>query len=218
MPSERVKTNDDDFFFTFEEFIAVRNKLVEMGDLQTAVLWSISFDSAGRRNEIFQIKKEGLLDGNKTNIVRGKRGKMFSLIYLDDTKELIRQYLEQRSDDNIESLWYAEHGGKRTEVTKDALYNRFIKCSKILSEIRGQETNIFPHSARHSRFNVLNNGGDSRLKSDNGENRVYDLNEIKLLAHHESSQTTEMYLKDNTEEMIDSLFGVGKTKNKSEQD
>ena len=29
---------------------------------------------------------------NKTNIVRGKRGKMFSLIYLDDTKELIKQY------------------------------------------------------------------------------------------------------------------------------
>lgn len=216
LPRERVKTNDDDFFFTFEEFIAVRNKLVEMGDLQTAVLWSISFDSAGRRNEIFQIKKEGLLDGNKTNIVRGKRGKMFPLIYLDDTKELIRQYLEQRGDDDIESLWYAEHGGKRMEVTKDALYNRFIKCSKILSEIRGQETNIFPHSARHSRFNVLKNGGDSRLQSGNGENRVYDLNEIKLLAHHESSQTTEMYLKDNTEEMIDSLFGVGKSKNKSD--
>ena len=207
LPREKVKTNEDDFFFTFDEFIAVRNKLVEMGDLQTAVLWSLSFDSAGRRNEIFQVKKAGLLDGNKTNIVRGKRGKLFPLVYLNDTKELIRQYLEQRGKDSIESLWVNGHEDNKTEITKDTLYNRIVKCSKILSEIRGEEVNIFPHSIRHSRLECLIQGTDDRLKDANGNNRKYTLNEVAVVAHHESIETTQMYLKNHDLDIIDEMFG-----------
>ncbi len=86
VPNIKVKTNEDNFFFTFDEFIKVRDILVEQGDLQNAVMWSLAFDSAGRRNEVYQVVKQGLLDGNKTNIVTGKRGKKFPLVYLDDTK------------------------------------------------------------------------------------------------------------------------------------
>ena len=117
LPKERVKDNDDDFFFTYEEFIKVRDILVAQDKLQLAVLWSLSFDSAGRRNEVYQVKKQGLLDGNKTNIVVGKRGKKFPLVYLDDTKELIRKYLEQRGDDNIDSLWIKTIGDEKLEIS-----------------------------------------------------------------------------------------------------
>lgn len=207
LPREKVKTNEDDFFFTFDEFIAVRNKLVEMGDLQTAVLWSLAFDSAGRRNELYQVKKAGLLDGNKTNIVRGKRGKLFPLVYLNDTKELIRQYLEQRGDDDIESLWVSGHGDKKSEITKEALYGRILKCSKILSEIRGEEVNIFPHSLRHARLESLMQGTDDRLKAKDGSNRKYSLNEVAIVAHHESIETTQSYLKNHDLDIIDEMFG-----------
>lgn len=207
LPRERVKTNDDDFFFTFKEFIAVRDRLVEMGDLQTAVLWSLSYDSAGRRNEIYQVKKTGLLDGNKTNIVRGKRGKTFPLVYLNDTKELIRQYLEERGDDNIESLWINGHGKNKVEVTKDALYNRILKCSKILSEIRGEEVNIFPHSIRHSRLECLSTGQDERLKNSDGTNKVFDLDHVRVVAHHTDVGTTQGYLKNKDEDVINDMFG-----------
>lgn len=207
LPRERVKTNDDDFFFTFKEFIAVRDKLVEMGDLQTAVLWSLSYDSAGRRNELYQVKKIGLLEGNKTNIVRGKRGKMFPLIYLDDTKELIRQYLEERGDDDIESLWVKGSGENKSEIEKDTLYNRIIKCSKILSEIRGEEVNIFPHSIRHSRLECLSTGQDDRLKNPDGTNKVFDIEQCKIVAHHSDISTTSSYLRCKDEEIINNLFG-----------
>lgn len=207
LPRERVKTNDDDFFFTFKEFIAVRDRLVEMGDLQTAVLWSLSYDSAGRRNEIYQVKKTGLLDGNKTNIVRGKRGKTFPLVYLNDTKELIRQYLEERGDDDIESLWINGHGKNKVEVTKDALYNRILKCSKILSEIRGEEVNIFPHSIRHSRLECLSTGQDERLKNSDGTNKVFDLDHVRVVAHHTDVGTTQGYLKNKDEDVINDMFG-----------
>lgn len=207
LPRERVKTNDDDFFFTFKEFIAVRDKLVEMGDLQTAVLWSLSYDSAGRRNEIYQVKKTGLLDGNKTNIVKGKRGKTFPLVYLNDTKELIHQYLEERGDDDIESLWINGHGKNKVEVTKDALYNRILKCSKILSEIRGEEVNIFPHSIRHSRLECLSTGQDERLKNPDGSNKVFDLDHVRVVAHHTDVGTTQGYLKNKDEDVINDMFG-----------
>ena len=207
LPSERVKTNDDDFFFTFKEFIAVRDKLVEMGDLQTAVLWSLSYDSAGRRNEIYQVKKTGLLDGNKTNIVKGKRGKTFSLVYLNDTKELIRQYLEERGDDDIESLWINGHGKNKVEMTKDALCNCILKCSKILSEIRGEEVNIFPHSIRHSRLECLSTGQDERLKNPDGSNKVFDLDHVRVVAHHTDVGTTQGYLKNKDEDVINDMFG-----------
>lgn len=207
LPRERVKTNDDDFFFTFKEFIAVRDKLVEMGDLQTAVLWSLSYDSAGRRNEIYQVKKTGLLNGNKTNIVKGKRGKTFPLVYLGDTRELIRQYLEQRGDDDIESLWINGHDKNKTEVTKDALYNRILKCSKILSEIRGEEVNIFPHSIRHSRLEALSTGQDDRLKNPDGTNKVFDIEQCKVVAHHSDISTTSSYLRCKDEDIINDMFG-----------
>lgn len=207
VPKERVKTNEDDYFFTFQEFIEVRNRLVKQGDLQTAVMWSIAFDSAGRRNEVFQIKKQGLLEGNKTNIVRGKRGKLFPLYYLDDTKELIRQYLEQRGEDDIDSLWITTVKDTKRPVDKGVLYARAVKCSKILSEIRGVETNIFFHSIRHARIEVLLQGTDERLKNTDGTNRVYSLEEVRVLAHHEDISTTNSYAKNHDDDTIHAMFG-----------
>lgn len=207
IPRQKVKTNEDDFFFTFDEFIQVRNKLVEMGDLQTAVLWSIAFDSAGRRNEVAQIKKQGLLEGNKTNIVRGKRGKLFPLIYLDDTKELIRQYLEWRGEDNVDSLWITGHGETAKAVDSQALYDRILKCNKILEEIRGEETNIFFHTCRHSRIECLSRGTDDRLKDENGVNKKFPLEQIMVLAHHSDLSTTQGYLKNTDEDTINEMFG-----------
>ena len=171
-------------------------------------MWSIFFDSGGRRNEVYQIKKDGLLDGNKTNIVRGKRGKMFPLVYLNDTKELIRQYLEARGDDDIDSLWVSCRGNIKKPLTNsDALYDRILKCSKILSEVRGEETNIFPHTCRHSRVECLLRGEDDRLKDKNGKNRKFSIEEVMVFVHHSDISTTQSYAKDRSEETINNMFG-----------
>ena len=208
VPNVKVKTNEDDFFFTFDEFIQVRDKLVEQGDLQNAVMWSLAFDSAGRRNEIFQVKKQGLLDGNKTNVVIGKRGKQFPLVYLNDTKELIRQYLEQRGDDDIDSLWICGSGENKRPAAQEVLYNRMTgKINDILSDIRGEETNIFFHSCRHSRIESLQQGTDDRLKDENGNNRKYPIEQIQVMAHHSDLSTTAGYLKNHDEDTINEMFG-----------
>ena len=209
IPRERVRDDDDDFFFTFEEFIKVRDILVEKGKLQPAVLWSLGFDSAGRRNELLQVEKHGLTENNKTNIVVGKRGKKFCLVYLDDTKELIRQYLEERGEDDIDSLWYKNLNGKREPVTSDALYDRICSISNILSEVRGENCNIFPHTMRHSRLECLAQGTDTRLLDENGNPKKFPLEQVQVFAHHSDVSTTQSYLKDHSDDTINEMFGFG---------
>ena len=207
LPKERVKDDEDDFFFTFDEFIKVRDILVEQGKLQLAVLWSIGFDSAGRRNELLQIQKDGLLNGNKTNVVVGKRGKKFNLVYLDDTKELIKKYLEERGDDDIPSLWYKQVGDKREPIRSETIYDRIISISKILSEVCGEERNIFPHTMRHSRLECLAQGTDTRLLDENGNPKKFPLEQIQIFAHHSDVSTTQGYLKDHSDDTINEMFG-----------
>lgn len=207
IPKERVRDNDDNFFFTYDEFVKVRDILVSQEKYQLAVLWSIGFDSAGRKNELAQIQKEGLLNGNKTNIVIGKRGKKFPLVYLDDTKEIIRKYLEQRGEDEISSLWIAGSGENKHLINADSIYNRVCAISKILSEVRGEECNIFPHTMRHSRVECLLQGQDDRLKNPDGTNRKYSLDEVKVLCHHEDISTTSSYARNHDEDTINDMFG-----------
>ena len=197
----------DDFFFTFEEFIKVRDILIEKGKLQSAVLWSLGFDSAGRRNELLQVEKHGLTENNKTNTVVGKRGKKFCLVYLDDTKELIKQYLEERGEDDIDSLWYKNLNGKREPVTADALYDRICSISNILSEVRGEKCNIFPHTMRHSRLECLAQGTDTRLVDENGNPKKFPLEQVQVFAHHSGIETTQSYLKNHDDDTINAMFG-----------
>ncbi len=208
LPKQRVRDNEDDFFFTYDEFVKVRKILLEKGRLQDAVLWSIGFDSAGRKNELYQIEKHKLLEGNKTNIVVGKRGKKFPLVYLDDTKELIRQYLEERGEDKIDCLWIKGEGDNKTNVNNDSLYNRVVSISKILSEVRGEECNIFPHTMRHSRVESLLQGTDDRLKNTDGTNRKYTIDEVKVFCHHSDISTTASYARDHSEDTINDMFGI----------
>ena len=206
IPREKAKDNEDNFFFTFDEFIKVRDILVEKGELQLAVLWSLGFDSAGRRNELFQVTKHGLVDGNKTNIVTGKRGKKFCLVYLDDTRDLIKRYLDERGADDIDSLWVKGTGENKSPITYDAIYNRICSISKILSEVRGEPCEIFPHTMRHSRLECLAQGTDTRLLDENGKPRKYPLEQVQVFAHHESCDTTKMYLKNHDDDIINSMF------------
>jgi integrase len=207
LPKEPVKLNEDDFFMTFEQIMKVREELIKRGKLQLAVLHMILFDSAGRRNECHQIKKQDVIEGNKTNIVVGKRGKSFPLVFLNDTRELAIEYLKERGEDSVDSLWITGKGKDAKEVSYGALYDRVVGISDILSELEGKEINIFPHSYRHSRTECLLQGQDPRIiDSATGLPKKFSLEEVQLFLHHSDPKTTQSYAKDHSEEKIDGMF------------
>lgn len=208
LPKERVKDNEDDFFFTYDEFLKVKEILLSQNRLQDCVLWCIGFDSAGRKNELFQIQKHGLLNGNKTNIVLGKRGKKFPLVYLNDTREIIKKYLDERGDDDIDSLWIKGSGDDKSEITANTLYKRMVSISQILSDIRKEDCKIFMHTMRHSRVECLLQGQDDRLKNSDGTNRKYSLEEVMVFCHHSDVSTTQGYAKNHDEDTINDMFSI----------
>lgn len=207
LPKDPVRTDEDDFFLTFEQIMKLREELINRNRLQDAVLLMLSFDSGARRNEIYQVEKHGLLESNRTNTVVGKRGKEFSLVYMNDTRELIRQYLEQRGEDNIDSLWITGTGDRKREITYDALYDRIVSMSKLLSELEGKEIKFFPHSLRHSRIECLLQGEDLRIKDENGKPKKFTLEQVQKLVNHSDPSTTQGYAKDHTDSIVDEMFG-----------
>ena len=208
LPKEPVRIDEDSFFMNFDRIIKVKNKLLEMGEIQLALLHMMMFDSGARRNEIAQIKKHDLLNGNKTNIVVGKRGKIFPLVYLDDTRELIKVWLDKRGEDNIESLWVVGSGDKKREASYEIIYDWVLKIREVLSEIEGKQINIFPHSYRHSRCECLLQGEDKRILDKDGIPKKFSLEQVQVYLHHSDPKTTLDYSKDHTDEIIDEMFGL----------
>lgn len=212
LPKKRIRTDENDFYFTFEEYVKVRDILVEKGKLQLAAMWALAFDSGGRRDEIFQIKKQGLIDRNYTNIVEGKGSdrndtKRFPLVYLNDTREIIKLYLEERGDDDMDSMWITGSGKNKKPIEYGTLYDRILICNEVLSEVRGEKTSIFFHTTRHSRAECLKQGTDTRILDENGKPRKFTLEEVMLFLHHNDTSTTQLYLKDHSQEQIMNMFG-----------
>lgn len=207
LPKDPVRTNEDDFFLSFDQVMALRKELIKLNRLQDAVLLMVMFDSAARRNEAFQITKHGLIESNRANEVIGKRGKKYKPVYLNDTKELIKQYLEERGEDEIDSLWIMGKGDYKKPVQYGALYDRVVSMSKVLSEMEGKQIEFFPHSLRHSRIECLLQGHDTRILDENGKPKKFTLEEVQVFVNHSDPKTTQSYAKDHTNEIVDNMFG-----------
>ena len=139
----------DIVFLTDKEIEIIYKHLMKHKKYNQALFCSIMYDSAARRSEVYQLKRDDISEDSKISksYVIGKRGKKFPLVYLDDTKELIRCYLEERGEDNIDSLWIKGSGENKQPISDSSvLYDRIVSISKILSEVRGEECNIFTHN------------------------------------------------------------------------
>ena len=113
------------------------------------------YESACRRNELIQIKKEGLLKSNWTNEVIGKGRKKFKLSYQNDIKPLIKQWIESRNDD-CPYLFVKIKQDKVEPMNAEDIYS-FVstKIRSIATKIEGKDNGYTCHSYRHSRLNNL---------------------------------------------------------------
>lgn len=204
LPKEKVR---DIQFLTDEQVEKIYNYLMEKGQYQRALYLSLSYDSGARRNEISQVEKECFLNGDKmTNMVVGKRGKEFRLLFFSRTKECAKLYLEQRGEDDVKSLWVKKIGDEVSPISYQTLYTWCVGFADILEELEGEYIPFNPHSFRHTCLENLKRG-THYICRELGKDK-FELDELKLLANHSDISTTASYLKDNSEEELLEAFGL----------
>lgn len=198
----------DIVFLTNDQIELILNYLIEKQKYQQALYLALSYESAGRRREVHQVLKTNFLEQNKTNIVQGKRGKKFQLLYFDRTKEIAKLYFEQqkRNEDNLDSLWVVGHGDNRREASYETLYNWTLGFRDILNELTGEYIEFNPHSFRHSALENYENGTHYVLRQLDKDKLPIEV--LKVLANHSSIETTQSYLKNKDEELLENAFGI----------
>lgn len=204
LPKEEVR---EIHFLTDEQIMKLKEELVRRKEYQKATLLMLAYDSCARRNELHQVVKDGFLENNSTNIVIGKEGKKFPLVYFEGTKEVAKLYLKQRGEDDIDSLWVVGEGDSRKSAEYQTLYSWFVKMASILAEIEGKYIPFNVHSLRHSGLDNYSTGTHYMCKK-LGKEDGFSINELKVLAHHESIDTTNGYLQNRDNEILEGMFGI----------
>lgn len=196
----------DIVFLSDEQIDILLKYLLDHEDYQKALYVSLSYDSAGRRNEIHQVKKDGFEDESQTNVVIGKRGKKFRLIYFDRTREIAKKWFAQRGSDDVESLWVIRDKDGVHEASYQALYEWALSLRKILKDLTGDELAINSHTFRHSALENYSNGSHYVLKEMGKKELPIDV--LKVIAHHSNIDTTQSYLKNHDEDLLEDAFGI----------
>jgi integrase len=203
LEKEKVR---DIYFLTNEQIEMIINYLLDKKQYQKALYLSMSYESAGRRNELHQVLKNNFLEDNKTNIVQGKRGKKFPLLYFSKSKEIAKLYFEQRGEDKIDNMWIVGKGENKKPASYETLYNWVMGFRDVLEALTDEDIEFNPHSLRHSALENYGEGSHYVLKELGIEK--LDINMLKVLANHSDISTTESYLKDKGQEKLYQALGL----------
>lgn len=193
-------------FLTDKQIQKILKYLIKNEQYQKALYLAISYESAGRRNEVFQILKEGFLDSKTTNEVIGKRAKRFKLMYFNKSREIAKLYFDQRGEDGFKELWTVGEGESKQPAKYETLYQWTLTFRDILEDLTDERIELNPHSFRHSSLTNYNNGTHYVLKE--LKTKSLDLKILKALAHHSDISTTESYLPNKDEELLANTFGI----------
>jgi integrase len=191
-------------FLTDDQVTKLIDYYMEKEKYREALYISLSYDSAARREEVRQVEKKDFLKRKQTNTVIGKEGYHFKLYYFDRTRAIAKKYFEQRGEDDTDALFIVGKDANKKEASYSTLYAWVLGFRKALLEITGEEILINPHSFRHSALENYSNGTHHTLK-EFGISKM-PLKALKSLAHHKSSATTETYLINKDEELLEGII------------
>ena len=170
-----------------------------------ATLLAILYDSGVRRNEVLQVKRTDIADDKNSTetVVIGKRSKKFKVIYFSRTKEAFKKYEATRTD-NCDALFINSEG---KPATAGNIYDWIKGWGTLLTELTGEDyTRLGPHSFRHCYIDNLLKGTHYLCKELNLG--AVPLEKVKILAHHENSDTTLKYSFQDDNKDIEDFFGI----------
>lgn len=162
-------------FFTEEQYEQLKVALRENGDLQLEVYARLSLDTMARVNAIASIKWEQVdFESRTINDVLEKEGKIVTLYFGEEVKDLLLRLKEEREQAGIKSD-YLFIVRDHTQASVQTL----TEWCKEVGNLIGVET-LHPHDFRHSGSQLMNiKGAPIEL--------------ISELLHHESVQTTKAH-------------------------
>lgn len=195
----------DVVFLTDEQITTLLDKLLEDKKYELATFVSLAYDSAARRNEIRQVNIKNFLTSNSSNKVIGKRGKEFKLMYFDRTKKIAKLWIDSRRDDS-EAMFIDTVDGQLIRANNNTLYGFILELRKYLKDIYEKDIHIKTHDFRHSALENYSNGTHYMLKQ-LGKKEL-PLNVLKVIAHHSSIDTTQSYLENHDDDIIEETFGI----------
>jgi integrase len=186
---------------TKNEFDKLVTELERRQEWQYLCYLLVSYETAGRREEVRQLRKEIALaekvPGKNYYLShevrgkgRGKVGKKFKLVLGDRAMAAIQKWLEVRGEDDCPYLFVIKNGSKVEHVSASA-FNYW--CSNVFSPILGGRR-LHPHLLRSTRA--------THIVAVEGK----DIKSVKSLLHHESVSTSEIYVVRDTDEDLDDAF------------
>lgn len=157
---EKLKISEGDkrrksYFLTASqiwEINYVMKKDIKHFDIQDRLLFNLFLDSGARISEIYNLKLQQLdLDEMLFSNVRHKEGYIEPVIFFDDTKLLIKQWLKERQEKNIENefLFVTLYNKQINHMSKETIRSRIRNIGKIVGI-----SDFYPHSIRKSILNI----------------------------------------------------------------
>lgn len=173
-------------------------------DIQDRLIWGIMLDSANRVGAISNLTLSSLdIDNMLFEGIREKRGYRVEVIFEEETKELIEQWLEERKEmDNlqVDSLFITKYLGDYRPMSKGTIQERVKKIGEILGL-----DDFHAHCIRKTKLNdVYRSTGDLALAAS--------------LGNHKSVETTrQAYIKPQSKsEIRDKIAQLRKQKKVTE--
>lgn len=165
--------------------------LLEQPDIQTRngfrdlVIISLLYDTGARVQELIDLKIEDIrIDSPSTVILHGKGNKIRQVPIMNNTKNILKKYIENSNRASNQYLFESSPNKKFTRKGICYIIDKYTKQAHKKSSIIPK--NIHPHMFRHTKAMHL-------LES--GVNLIY----IRDFLGHVDIQTTEIYAKYNTE-------------------
>lgn len=121
-------------------------------DIQDKLIFNLFLDSGARISEIHGLKLEQLnLEEMLFTDVRLKEGYIESLIFFENTKFLIKEWLEDRKEKGVENeyLLITNYNKKINHMSKETIRSRVREIGKIVGI-----NDFYPHSIRKSILNI----------------------------------------------------------------
>lgn len=186
LKSGKFDRRRENYFLTIEEIIKARILMEHNSkeyDIQSRLLWELFLDSAARISAIQSLKISQLdLKNGYFRDVKEKGGKITDIIFLDNSEIILKEWLEYREKNQIQSdyLFIVKSKNKYVQMKQNTIRNRIKKIGKLIGYER-----LYPHTLRKTAINILSN--------------IVDLNFASEYANHNSTKVTkEHYIKRKT--------------------